>query len=504
MAQYANNALVSDLTLQYSGVASGEYQIDRADGQDLTIKIGYGLLITNYDSARGDTTAPLTIKCGLNYVDDCALATATISNKGGNGIITITLPTGNDPTTGIKVVGVRVDASALAVGDEIKVNVTSTTDATTQPLGGADASGGVSGPVAVVAAGLKVTAKQASSLACSTTNLPSITVAEGFGVDSLGRIGAWGPSGGDGIGTQTASIKIVLDNVPDGASVKWPASIDSSVTVTVGTGPDATEASRINGTLTKDDAESSSNGRVVVYDYARETQYGETGSRTDLEDAALNAARSFEITPEEVKFGSDASVDIAAMLFPAATRSAEGVKLDLESDLSFEAELQNPKDDDGNNTGEGWLVVSECVTYLLYPFVTCGATSGWSTGISVSNTSADANIFGAFDESSDQKGSVVMYGFPKGQAAPAEGEMVEPVVSTLSTNLMAGDTLIVRCADTTMAGMEGYAIIRAGFQHARGMAFVFGDFGGGAGVDVSHGYMAEVITNPADRTEAID
>ena len=78
--------------------------------------------------------------------------------------------------------------------------------------------------------------------------------------------------------------------------------------------------------------------------------------------------------------------------------------------LSFEAELQDPE----KGNGEGWLVISECVTYLLYPFVTCGATPGWSTGISVSNTSADANIFGAFDESSQQQmGSVIMYGFPK-------------------------------------------------------------------------------------------
>ena len=55
-----------------------------------------------------------------------------------------------------------------------------------------------------------------------------------------------------------------------------------------------------------------------------------------------------------------------------------------------------------------------------------------------------------------------------------------------------------------MAGMEGYAIIRAGFQHARGMAFVLGNFADGAGVDVSHGYMAEVITDPATRTEKIE
>ena len=81
--------------------------------------------------------------------------------------------------------------------------------------------------------------------------------------------------------------------------------------------------------------------------------------------------------------------------------------------------------------------------------------------------------------------------------------MVEPVVSTVSSSLMAGDTVTMSCADSTMAGMEGYAIIKANFQHARGMAFVLGNFADGAAVDVSHGYMAEVISDPADRSEKI-
>ena len=139
-------------------------------------------------------------------------------------------------------------------------------------------------------------------------------------------------------------------------------------------------------------------------------------------------------------------------------------------------------------------MVSECVTYLLYPFVTCGATSGWSTGISVSNTSRDAGAFGAFDETTEQSGSVMLYGFPKGDGA-------ETVMQTVRNDLAAGDTYTFSCDTGVMAGMEGYAIIKANFQHARGMAFVLGNFADGAGVDVSHGYMAEVITNPTTRTD---
>ena len=47
-------------------------------------------------------------------------------------------------------------------------------------------------------------------------------------------------------------------------------------------------------------------------------------------------------------------------------------------------------------------------------------------------------------------------------------------------------------------------IIKAGFQNARGMAFVFGDLDGVGGIDVSHGYIAEVIGegDPTARADA--
>ena len=74
----------------------------------------------------------------------------------------------------------------------------------------------------------------------------------------------------------------------------------------------------------------------------------------------------------------------------------------------------------------------------------------------------------------------------------------------INSDLAAGDTTTFSCTDTVMAGMEGYAIIKANFQHARGMGFVMGNFDGGSRIDVTHGYMAEVIDNPTDRNDALD
>lgn len=509
VTQYANNAAVNDLT--FVRTDSIEPNIADAINQVLTIKIGYGLLITNADAARGDDTAMFTLWCnedmsddqdGVTYESACPAndpadrPSATISNKDGVGVITITVPNNSAARVAFRVAGVRVDASGLAVDDEITASVTSTTDATSVDLSGTTSEGSVSGVVGKVAAGLKVTAATASSLACSDTEKPSITVAEGFA-------DAWGPTDLEAdsamMDNQTASIKVVLDNFPDGATVEWPEKVSSY---------EDDDKKIMNGTLMLDEAESSSNGKVVVYNYMKTAEVpasvgadGKVGGDDDVAAVPLVKARSFMIEPSKIEgFMGDASLDISAMLFPMARRGTDGEKLALESELSFEHPMQAPED----GKGEGWLVISECVTYLLYPFITCGAVPGWSTGITVSNTTADGNIFGAFDETTEQAGSVVMYGFPAGQGAPAEGMMVEPVVSTLSSSLMAGDTITVSCADTTMAGMQGYAIIRAGFQHARGMGFVLGDFKDGAGVDVSHGYMAEVIHDPASRSDTIE
>ena len=521
VAQYANNARLSSLT--FLRTDSDEPDIaDAPAGEELTIRIGYGLLITNDDSVRDKASAGFPLRCdsdGDGSTDAFCQATnpetspsATFSNEGGAGVITITIPEDDAANQTFVVATARVDASALAVRDEIRAAITATTDGTSVPLGGSRAGDGVSGVVGVVAAGLKVTAAKDADLACSEkAPEPSITVSEGFA-------GAWGPThvtpSTDPADAQAASVRIVLKDLPNGARVAWPRTVDSMIDIAPS---GADEDLRTNGTLTVDTAESGRSGKVVVYDYARVDSYevddpDDTDPSDGTDQVARSfsreqnaAARSFKITPSKTTFGGNASVDISAQLWPMASKGAGGEKLNLDSALSFEHPLQAPE----KGNGQGWLIVSECVTYLLYPFVTCGATPGWSTGISISNTSADGNLFGAFDETNAQNGNVVMYGFPKERILSAgwnedKGPRVEAVVSLISDNLRAGETLTFDCGTTTMAGMEGYAFIRAGFQHARGMAFVLGDFKDGAGVDVSHGYMAEVIRDPGARSDATE
>ena len=143
---------------------------------------------------------------------------------------------------------------------------------------------------------------------------------------------------------------------------------------------------------------------------ADSTPTGMAGLQLYLEDVA----RKFDIKVKEVKNFGAAEVNVRAQLWPAVERnSSDGKKsaTHLRETLSFEHALEAPAFGDDERDG-AWLIVSDCVTYLLYPFVTCGAQDGWLTGITVSNTSKDEGIFGTFDKTEEQSGSVTFYGVP--------------------------------------------------------------------------------------------
>ena len=480
-----NNQEMPRLDFVYA--ATGDRSIDILTEGKITISYS-GLRITN-GAGTGDGTE-LSLECGDTFATTCdptgtADPSAVIKNdKDGKGTVVVTL---GDTHVTFRVEMVRTDVSSLSVGDKVMASITSADTPDSVPLGGSGQTGSVSGEIAEVANGLKVTATTVTGLSCKSQDLtPTITIAEGFS-------GAWRDELGTGATPHPKPwIKVAVKNLPVGDEIAWgedpyeaTADIDTNDDGTI----DENEEGQIVGTLTAINVSgvTKSDGSVIVFSYSIPDA---TNTYTDV--------RSFELTPT-LKIANDASLDIHTILVPHAMRNADGNKNieDLMTNLSFDAPAEYPEE--GN--GMGWVVVGDCVTYLLYPFVTCGATPGWSTGVSVSNTSADGDVFGAFDDANEQSGSVMLYGFPRGQAAPAEGEMVEPVMSVISPDLMAGDTITFDCSTTALAGMEGYAIIKAGFQHARGMAFVLGNFADGAGVDVSHGYMAEVIDDPTERTD---
>ena len=492
-----NNQQVSAVTFVGEGTEEDAVIAIRA-GDATTITVTYGdLMITNMtrDSDMSLTADGVTdnfdIWCSTDItsasptIDACtgeSQPRATIANDDdGKGSVTITIP--NAYQNDFRLAYVRLDVSELANEAEVPISIKRGADATV-PLGGGTGSGSVSGVVGTIAMGLKVTADPKAGLACGTDVFPTITVAEGFK-------GAWDPlpSGDDPAApsTNVVKVKIAVGNFPDEGTIEWP----KSTPATADTDSDeATEEVTI-GTLTLVTGDSKADGSAAVYSYAPDAAVTGANMR-DANDLSNAHIRSFSITPKKIELAGDQTLSVTAMLYPMAETDAKGDKSNLGSVLSFAADSVAPEE----GKGEEWLVLSECVTYLLYPFVTCGDTQEWSTGLSVSNTSKDDGVFGAFDETKEQSGSVILYGFPGGGEAS--------VSEMLTSDLAAGDTITRACDKTRMAGMQGYLIIKANFQHARGSAFLMGNFSGGAVVDVTHGYLAEVIDDPADRSEKLD
>ena len=212
-----------------------------------------------------------------------------------------------------------------------------------------------------------------------------------------------------------------------------------------------------------------------------------------------NRADTFElklvVAVDAAKTGAGGTADAWAWLHPAP-----GFE-DLDTKLSYKMVPQTEDtDEDGDVDADDGdiLTVTECVTYLLYPFVSCGSTGGWSTAITVANTTMDDDAFGDDGGAAMQGGAVKLFGYPKSEksADGSSGAMMDPVMAMLSPNLVAGDTISTECPMVMQGGWEGYAIVRAGFRHAHGMAFLMGDFADGANVDVAHGYLALVIPDP--------
>ena len=232
----------------------------------------------------------------------------------------------------------------------------------------------------------------------------------------------------------------------------------------------------------------------------------------DGEDEVMGAMESFKIPftvvtdPKKLVTGSGGIADIWAWLAPAGKSGDDD---DRDKVLSYV--MMPDTDPEATDPAGSVLNFADCVTYLLFPYITCGAHADWDTGIAIANTTMDDGIFGLSGGAVAQRGSVTMYAFPTGEKtahnATEMGYMGEPTMAMLSGGLAPGDSLAMTCSGNEMlAGMQGYAIVKAGFRHAHGMAFVM-NLASGA-VDAVHGYIALVIPDPefggmnADRAAA--
>ena len=504
VVQHGKNQMVGQIQLDYDTDGG-----DLDAGETITITFG-GLPIATLGTASCDGGTRI----------NCDNDDAEFENDEDTGAGTLTIKPArendfdaNGSLSGltINLTGTRVDVSSLDAGDEIIATISSTAPTGLIPISQSRRST-VSTVVAEVMPGLEVKIDAASRLICNleatydhdgdaagdnpTAEIPvggvaMITVSEGF--DDAWETALMG-----------TSITIKILNLPAGVELRWP-------TTATFLDPDPADANNIAtwATLTLDpadvteagvdeDSDEDNDGSEVTYDYTIDS-----AGEDNVMDVMDSFAIRIKVTTAGVETGAGGIADIWAFLSPGPADD-DG---DISSVLSY---VMNPVTDPETDEGD-FLNIAECVTYLLFPYITCGAHADWDTGIAIANTTMDDGIFGLSAGATAQRGAITMYAFPTGgktaHNATDTGYTGEPTMTMLSGGLAAGDSIAMTCSSNdALAGMQGYAIVKAGFRHAHGMAFVTNSASGA--VDAVHGYVALVIPDPefgganADRAAA--
>ena len=250
--------------------------------------------------------------------------------------------------------------------------------------------------------------------------------------------------------------------------------------------------------------QSAEKGTEAIYAYDEVTDSSATDSKiVDNYDHA-DVADSFAIGAKvEVSAGAVATskpADVWAWLYPevgsASARATE---------LSYAKNPVTDQNDDNPNLVAGeFLTLADCVTYLLFPYVTCGSSADWTTGLAISNTSMDEALFDHVELKKDQtdrggavsqSGPIYVHAYAMSSKAVdgSSGTVPESSSTMVTSKLASGDTIAFACGDVISG--DGYLIAEAHFRNAYGMAFAFGNFAGGATFDVAHGYTAMVISD---------
>ena len=100
--------------------------------------------------------------------------------------------------------------------------------------------------------------------------------------------------------------------------------------------------------------------------------------------------------------------------------------------------VTDPKVDEGDIINFG-----ECVTYLMFPYLTCGDSDNWTTAIAIANTTMDDGVFGISGGAAAQSGKIMLHAFPRSMMGE-DGMMTmhDPMRMELTESLAAGDTYL--------------------------------------------------------------
>jgi len=150
-----------------------------------------------------------------------------------------------------------------------------------------------------------------------------------------------------------------------------------------------------------------------------------------------------------------------------------------------------------NNEGGGTIAtISDCVTNMLFPYVT--NQNGYDTSFSIANTTSDDLAFGAGAGATPQNGSCTLTLWPTTDTTLAASSPLGSTVQYTTPTISAGQVYAFSAGgnSTPFAGQTGYIIAVCRFLNAHGFAFLTNGFAQPAGPQLSHGYLGLVLPNP--------
>ena len=364
------------------------------------------------------------------------------------------------PGFNLVISGIRANASMVGDGEDIMVNVmVGGTVVNSTPIKAAD-----------VTEGLAVKANAADGAQCADTDdaMATITIQEGF-VDAIISMEPASTDEADitAARANSDSLVVTFTGIPEGVAVMVPASVPLAMIEN----PDANErenmpmvpdpaafslmlrsGTRVDG-VGDIDADTMMGAVELTASGAGEVIYNLADTDGELNEEWVNLPVTFVWesggdTPVAIGAGS---VDVS--FYPVST--AGGVSFD---------DSKMPRFVESNDPVEV-VTIADCVTELLFPFVTNKA--GFDTGIAITNTSSDAGS------------CTINY-----HGADAPDAMETPEV--------AAERQTIFLVSKTALDFQGYIMANCGFRGGHGVAFLTNRYGIGEPT-IAQSYLAVEI-----------
>jgi hypothetical protein len=148
-----------------------------------------------------------------------------------------------------------------------------------------------------------------------------------------------------------------------------------------------------------------------------------------------------------------------------------------------------------NNEGGGTIAtISDCVTNMLFPYVT--NQNGYDTSYSIANTTSDDLAFGAGAGATAQSGSCTLSLWPTTDPTLASASPLGTTSQYTTPTIPSGSVYAFSQSATSFSGQSGYVIASCRFLNAHGFAFLTNGFAQSAGPQLSHGYLGLTLPNP--------